>query len=38
LLYEELRVRRDFYGPERIKLPDGCEVEISPPNTSPPKG
>ncbi|HXU92263.1 MAG TPA: hypothetical protein VFP33_01270 [Gallionella sp.] len=30
LLYEELRVRRDFCGPERIKLPDGSEVEISP--------
>ncbi len=31
LLYEELRVRRDFCGPERIKLPNGDEVEISPP-------
>lgn len=38
LLYEELRVRRDFYGPERIKLPDGCEVEISPQSKSAPKG
>lgn len=37
LLYEELRVRRDFYGPERIKLPDGCEVRISAPTTNPPK-
>lgn len=35
LLYEELRVRRDFYGPERIKLPDGFEVEITPPKTNP---
>lgn len=38
LLYEELRVRRDFYGPERIKLPDGCEFQISPPNMNQPKG
>jgi hypothetical protein len=38
LLYEELRVRREFFGPERIKLPDGSEVEISPPQTNPPKG
>lgn len=36
LLYEELRVRRDFHGPERIKLPDGCEISISPPNTKAP--
>lgn len=37
LLYEELRMRRDFYGPERIKLPDGSEVNISvaSPNISP---
>lgn len=32
LLYEELRVRRDFHGPERINLPDGGEIQISPPN------
>lgn len=38
LMYEELRVRRDFYGPERIGLPDGSEIEISPPNENPPKG
>lgn len=38
LMYEELRVRRDFYGPERIKLPDGCEVEIAPPSENAPKG
>ncbi|MES2672546.1 MAG: hypothetical protein V4673_19285 [Pseudomonadota bacterium] len=29
--YEELRVRRDFNGPETIKLPDGCEIHIAPP-------
>lgn len=29
--YEELRVRRDFNGPEIIKLPDGCELHITPP-------
>ncbi len=32
--YEELRLRRDFHGPERIKLPDGTYIEIAPP---PPK-
>lgn len=32
LLYEELRVRRDFHGPERIKLPDGREIHIALPN------
>lgn len=31
LLYEELRIRRDFYGPETIKLPDGTSIQISPP-------
>jgi hypothetical protein len=30
--YEELKVRRDFYGPERIKLPSGEEIEIVPNN------
>lgn len=30
LLYEELRMRRNFYGPERIKLPDGSDLDISP--------
>lgn len=35
VLYEELRLRRDFYGPDRIKLPDGCEVEISLPKIIP---
>jgi hypothetical protein len=38
MLYEELRVRRDFYGPERIKLPDGSEVQISLPNINPSVG
>ena len=38
LLYEELRIRRDFYGPEKIQLPDGSEIHISPPGTSPPMG
>lgn len=28
--YEEIRIRIDFNGPERIKLPNGYEVEISP--------
>ncbi len=36
LRYEELRVRRDFYGPEIIKLPDGCKLHISPPATKVP--
>lgn len=38
LLYEELRIRRDFYGPERIKLPDGSEVDIAPPYANQPVG
>lgn len=38
LLYEELRLRRDFYGPERILLPDGNEIRISPPGTNQPVG
>lgn len=38
LVYEELRIRRDFYGPERIKLPDGNEIHISPPDASQPMG
>jgi hypothetical protein len=29
--YEELRIRRDFYGPEIIKLPEGGEIHIEPP-------
>lgn len=33
LLYEELKIRRDFYGPEVITLPDGGEVHLSPPCT-----
>jgi hypothetical protein len=32
--YEELRLRRDFHGPERIKLPDGTYIEIAPPPRS----
>lgn len=32
--YEELRVRRDFYGPEIIKFPDGSEMHITPPTKS----
>lgn len=38
LLYEELRVRQDFYYPEHIKLPDDCEVEISSPSEGASKG
>jgi hypothetical protein len=38
LLYEELRIRRDFYGPEQIRLPDGSEIHISPPGTEQPVG
>lgn len=34
LLYEELKIRRDFYGPETIQLPDGSEIHISPPSTN----
>jgi hypothetical protein len=32
--YEELRLRRDFNGPEIIKMPDGCELHITPPTTN----
>jgi hypothetical protein len=32
LLYEELRIRRDFFGPEKIRLPDGSEIHLSPPS------
>ena len=35
--YEELRIRRDFHGPERIKLPNGLEIVIEPPNSGVPQ-
>lgn len=30
LLYQELKIRKDFYGPETICLPDGTEFRIEP--------
>ena len=30
LQYEELKIRRDFYGPEAIALPNGDTIQISP--------
>lgn len=35
--YEELRIRRDFHGPERIKLPNGFEIVIEPPESKSPQ-
>lgn len=29
--YEAIKLRRNFYGPETIKLPNGEQIEISPP-------
>jgi len=34
--YDEMKVRRDFYGPERIMLPNGEEFVITP-NMMPPQ-
>lgn len=31
LVYETMKIRRDFYGPETIKLPSGGTMEIRPP-------
>lgn len=30
LQYEELKIRRDFYGPEAVALPNGDTIQISP--------
>lgn len=32
--YERVTFRQDFYGPERIKLPNGYEIEITPPGNN----
>lgn len=32
--YEEMKIRRDFHGPERISLPGGWAVELTPPDDS----
>jgi len=29
-IYETLRLKRDFHGPETIKLPEGTSFKISP--------
>lgn len=29
--YEELKIRKDFYGPETVELPDGQKLQINPP-------
>lgn len=34
-IYEEARYRKDFYGPERISLPDGTVLELKPSPTEP---
>lgn len=37
LQYEHLKISVDFHGPERIVLPDGSAIELTPKNTRDPK-